>query len=406
MSFPHAHHLAPPFAVTPSAPSPTPVASPMPGRRLRAPVMPADDAGQSPAAEAVPGGRVSRAQRPGSARGGRRPERVQRRTGMQLELHAKARGAAPRNKTVMTTALSGVTEASFQSDAATVTSDVPAAGQRYQVASLTRQPHVSHCRSDSDCSEDEARGGKLSELESEARRQMKRALAKRCEDKRCARRGSRARVPWSASQGSRNPPAGAHSEDEAELAVGPRSADAPEGGRGVLEIVDVADEEADVGASIGGAPGQAGQASGLLYVAEDAVFVETVWNAFRTDVMRVISGIGSRILRPAPSALPSSPGAANRPCQKSIWRTRRPSGPSAASVPLSLPRWVTPVRRFEGAGGTSVSPPRTPAQPRGSETAEGSVGGSGIPTEDSVGNGSNGPNGAARGARRSSHHNT
>lgn len=240
----------------------------------------------------------------------------------------------------------------------------------------------------------------MSELESEARRQMKRALAKRCEDKRCARRGSRARVPWSASQGSRNPPAGAHSEDEIELAVGPRSADAPEGGRGVLEIVDVADEEADVGASIGGAPGQAGQASGLLYVAEDAVFVETVWNAFRTDVMRVISGIGSRILRPAPSALPSSPGAANRPCQKSIWRTRRPSGPSAASVPLSLPRWVTPVRRFEGAGGTSVSPPRTPAQPRGSETAEGSVGGSGIPTEDSVGNGSNGPNGAARGVSR------
>lgn len=120
MSSLHAHHLAPPPAVTPIAPSPTPVSPPMPGRRLRAPVMPADDAGQPPAAEAVPAGHVSSAQPAGSARGGGRPERARRRAGMQLELHAKVRGAAPRNKTVMTTALSGVTEASFQSDASMV----------------------------------------------------------------------------------------------------------------------------------------------------------------------------------------------------------------------------------------------------------------------------------------------
>lgn len=236
----------------------------------------------------------------------------------------------------------------------------------------------------------------MSELEIEARRQMKKALAKRREGRRCAR------ASWSGSQGSRDAPSGAHPEAEAALSAGPRSPDAPDGGAGVIEIVDVADEEADVGASIGGAARPAGRAGGRVHVAEDAVFVETVWNAFRTDVMRVISGIGSRILRPAPPALPSEPGAANQHGQKSMWKAPRPSGPSAA--PVSLPRWVTPVHRFEGAGGTCDSPPGKPARPRGSDdTAEASVWGNSTLKEDYVGSGSNGPNGAAKGVSRRGH---
>lgn len=206
---------------------------------------------------------------------------------------------------------------------------------------------------------------------------MRRAFARRLEGSRHAARDSPADAGGCDFEGFHSPYSVTLSDEEACPSFEPRSPAASREGRRSIEVVDVDDEELHDERCTDDLSRPDAKSIALVHAAEDAAFVETVWDAFRTDVMRVISGIGSRIRKPAPSDLPSDPGAATRHRHRSIWKTRRPSAPSAASLPLSLPRWVTPVRRFEGPGESCGSSPRTPEVPRGDDATTGGAVGTG-----------------------------